>query len=124
MNSAAQARGAAPTLTAPGVCTMNSSASVDDQTTVQAVLVKQNNVWVFGLTVVGPRSVGDWALVATKNAVLATNPKDPLMSIPPPGGWTAFLAATNRTDKGLVTFTGEATSQTGEHCTASIAVKP
>lgn len=124
MNGEAQARGAAPTLTAPGVCTMNSSSSVDSATSVQARLVKQNNAWVFGLTVVGPHSIGDWALAASKNGVLVTNPKDPLMSILPPGGWTAFLAATNAGDRGLVTFIGEATSQTGEHCTANIAIKP
>ena len=120
----AEARGAAPTLTAAGVCTMNSGSTVDAGTTVQAVLVKANNIWTFGLTVVGPNSVGDWALVATKNGVLTTNPKSPLMSIPPPGGWTAFLASTTRADKALVTFTGEATSQTGERCTANIAIKP
>ena len=56
--------------------------------------------------------------------MLTTNPKSPFMSRPPPGGWTAFLAATNRNDKNLVTFTGEATSQTGERCTANIAIKP
>lgn len=124
VSSQVEARGAAPTLTAPGVCTVGASATVDASTTVQAVLVKSQNIWTFGLTVVGPNSVGDWKLVATKNGVLTTNPQSPLMVIPPPGGWTAFVASTTRTDKGLVTFTGEATSLAGERCTANIAIKP
>ncbi len=104
---------------APGQCSTYGAA--DAGTTAQAVLVKQNNTYVFGLTVVGPNSVGNWTIKYSKNGQYNVF-VDPI-GIPPPGGWTMFVASTVPGEKGLATFTAEATNKTGEVCTAMIGIK-
>lgn len=106
-------------LTAPGQCTL--AGRPDPTTTAEALLVKQQNQWVFGLTVVGPNSIGNWSIKYSKNNQFNVF-VDPV-PFPPPGGWTTFVAATAPGDKGMVTFTAEASSQTGEVCTGMLGIR-
>ena len=106
-------------ITAPGQCTLYGAA--DASTKAQAVLVKQNNTYVFGMTVIGPNSVGNWTIKYSKNGQYNVF-VDPI-GIPPPGGWTMFVASTNPGEKGLFTFTAEAFNKSGEVCTAIVGIK-